>query len=78
MTGPLALRGMLDGPDDEEPNKTANPVSVGITADGINVKQAQIMISLAEAKAMQRMDGGMCLTNWLRIRGLVDEPFKES
>ncbi len=40
--------------------------------------QSQITLSLAETKTMQRMEGGICLENWLRIRGLDGGPTVES
>ncbi len=53
-------------------------VTVGVVDDGEAGPPTQIVITLAEAKVMQYMPGGLCLVNWLRLRGLLDEPMKES
>lgn len=60
---------------DEQTDET--PVSVGISED-FGTNAPQITMSLAEAKAMQRMPGGICFTNWMRIRGLLNEDVVES
>jgi hypothetical protein len=64
--------------DDETP--TSDRVTVGVSDDSPtpHPPHTQIVISFAEARAMMRMPGGICFTNWLRIRGLDDEPVKES
>lgn len=62
--------------DGDYPDETTNAVSIGVVKDLPG--NSQILISLAEMKTMQAMPGGMSLTNWLRIRGLLNEPFKES
>ena len=38
----------------------------------------QMVISRAEARAMLLMPGGLCLDNWLRLRGLTADLATES
>lgn len=63
--------------ENEEPTPVESRVTVKIEDDS-TVGQPQLVLSLAEAKAMFRMPGGICLTNWMRLRGLLDEEFRES
>lgn len=53
-----------------------------VDEDGADCPPAQILMTWAEAKAMLRMDGGICWENWLLIRGMdIDGqilPLKES
>ena len=58
--------------------ESSSPVTVGVIGDGEVGPTPQILASLSEVKAMRIMPGGLCLLNWLRIRGLIDEPFAES
>ena len=38
----------------------------------------QVVISQAEARTMVLMRGGLCLKNWLHLRGLTADPVAES
>lgn len=41
-----------------------------IEADGVR-HAAQLTMSVAEFKTLQHMPGGVCVMNWLIVRGLV-------
>ena len=59
-------------------------MTFGVVDDGDaeGFPPAQVLMSWAEAKAMLRMDGGICWENWLLLRGLdlngAQLPLKES
>lgn len=59
-------------------------VTFGVVADADDMDRPpmQVVMSLAEAKTMLRLDGGICWENWLLLRGLdIDGhllPLKES
>lgn len=61
-----------------------NSLTFGIVSDSEDVDRppTQVVVSLAEAKAMLRLDGGICWENWLKIRGMDINgellPMKES
>lgn len=64
--------------EDDEPDVHDNAVSVCVVGSNECVQTSQLTATLPEVLAMQKMPGGLCLTNWLRIRGLLNEPFMES
>lgn len=62
-------------PDDISPGA---PATVRVLHDVPCTPESQVAMSLAEIKTLQLMPGGVCLINWLRVRGLLDEPTQES
>ena len=59
---------------DNSPEVAASdPVTVGLVPDDLR-QQEQVLVSTSELLVMRTMVGGVCLLNWLRLRGLIDEP----
>jgi hypothetical protein len=62
-----------------ELNPTEQITYLIVPDDSSNDGEAvQMVISRAEAHAMLLMPGGLCLGNWLRLRGLTPDPVAES
>lgn len=63
---------------EQAPPDVVETVSVSVEPDAALALSSQVVMSRAEAETMQRMPGGICFTNWLRIRGLLAEWTRES